>query len=104
MVFGAPTALHRRDQQEGVTGSTLELYKRLLNVRKEFGLGDGSLEWEKGLCTDSTLAYRNGSVLVVANFGTDSLNLPAGDLLATTQHDLSAEGMLEHDQVAWIKL
>jgi len=24
--------------------------------------------------------------------------------LATTQHDLTVEGVLEHDQVAWIRL
>ncbi len=95
---------YSRDQQEGVAGSTLELYKRLLKVRKELSLGDGSVEWDEDLCTDSTLAYKNGSVLVVANFGPDSLTLPAGEVLATTQHDLSAEGVLEHDQVAWIKL
>ena len=95
---------YSRDQQEGVAGSTLELYKRLLKVRKELSLGDGSLDWDKRLCSDSSLAYKNGSVLVVANFGPDSLTLPAGEVLATTQHNLSAEGMLEHDQVAWIKL
>ncbi len=95
---------YSRDQQEGVAGSTLELYKRLLRVRKEHSLGDGSVEWDEDLCTDSTLAYKNGSVLVVANFGPDSLTLPAGEVLATTQHDLSVEGVLEHDQVAWIKL
>ncbi|MEL0320200.1 MAG: glycoside hydrolase family 13 protein [Aquiluna sp.] len=95
---------YSRDQQESVAGSTLELYKRLLRVRKEHSLGDGSVEWDEDLCTDSTLAYKNGSVLVVANFGPDSLTLPAGEVLATTQHDLGAEGVLEHDQVAWIKL
>ncbi|PWL20836.1 MAG: alpha-amylase [Candidatus Aquiluna sp. XM-24bin5] len=95
---------YSRDQQEGVAGSTLELYKRLLKVRKELSLGDGSLDWDKRLCSDSTLAYKNGSVLVVANFGPDSLTLPAGEVLATTQPDLGVEGMLEHDQVAWIKL
>ncbi|MFM1995604.1 MAG: hypothetical protein RLZZ610_1121, partial [Actinomycetota bacterium] len=29
---------------------------------------------------------------------------PAGKLLVTTQHDLTIEGVLEHDQTAWIKL
>lgn len=95
---------YSRDQQEGVAGSTLELYKRLLSLRKKSRLGDGELVWHEELCTDTTLAYRNGDVLVVANFGPDSLALPAGEILATTQHDLSVEEVLEHDQVAWIKL
>ena len=95
---------YSRDRQQGVAGSTLELYKRLLSLRKSNALGDGNLEWVESLCTDSTLAYKNNSVLVVANFGPDSLALPEGELLVTTQHDLSIEGVLEHDQVAWIKL
>ena len=95
---------YSRDRQQGVAGSTLELYKRLLSLRKSNALGDGNLEWVQTLCTDFTLAYKNNSVLVVANFGPDSLALPEGELLVTTQHDLSIEGVLEHDQVAWIKL
>ena len=95
---------YSRDRQQGVAGSTLELYKRLLSLRKSNALGDGNLEWVESLCTDSTLAYKNNAVLVVANFGPDSLALPEGELLVTTQHDLSIEGVLEHDQVAWIKL
>ncbi|MGA0413950.1 MAG: glycoside hydrolase family 13 protein [Aquiluna sp.] len=95
---------YSRDRQQGVAGSTLELYKRLLSLRKSNALGDGNLAWVESLCTDSTLAYMNNSVLVVANFGLDSLALPEGELLVTTQHDLSIEGVLEHDQVAWIKL
>jgi alpha-glucosidase len=95
---------YSRDRQQGVAGSTLELYKRLLSLRKSNALGDGNLEWVESLCTDSTLAYKNNSVLVVANFGPDSLALPEGELLVTTQHDLNIEGVLEHDQVAWIKL
>ena len=95
---------YSRDRQQGVAGSTLELYKRLLSLRKSNALGDGNLEWVESLCTDSALAYKNNSVLVVVNFGPDSLALPEGELLVTTQHDLSIEGVLEHDQVAWIKL
>jgi alpha-glucosidase len=41
---------------------------------------------------------------VISNFGPDSVNVPAGELLVTTQHDLTVEGVLEHDQTAWIKL
>jgi len=95
---------YSRDRQQGVAGSTLELYKRLLSLRKSNALGDGTLEWVESLCTGSTLAYKNNSVLVVANFGPDSLALPEGEILVTTQHDLSIEGVLEHDQVAWIRL
>jgi len=87
-----------------VPGSTLELYKKLLKLRKQFGLGDGEMEWVTDFCSESTLAYKNNSVMVVANFGPEALALPAGEVLVTSQHDLTVEGVLEHDQVAWIKL
>ena len=94
---------YARNQQRGVAGSTLELYKRLLAVRKELDLGNGALTWHEDLCDEDTLAYENNGVLVVANFN-GTVSLPAGELLVTTQHDLTIEGVLEADQVAWIKL
>ncbi|MFM1995572.1 MAG: hypothetical protein RLZZ610_1089 [Actinomycetota bacterium] len=102
----APDSYKRyaRDEQEGVPGSTLELYKRLIKERKEFALGSGEFRFAPEYSSDSTLAYINNGVLVISNFGPDSVNVPAGKLLVTTQHDLTIEGVLEHDQTAWIKL
>ena len=94
---------YARDLQRGVAGSTLELYKRLLKLRREFDLGNGSLSWREELCDEGTLAYENNGILVLANFA-GTVALPKGELLVTTQHDLSIEGVLEADQVAWIKL
>jgi alpha-glucosidase len=102
----APASFKRyaRDAQEGVAGSTLELYKRLIKERKEFSLGSGEFRFAPEYSSDSTLGYINNGVLVISNFGPDSVNVPAGKLLVTTQHDLTVEGVLEHDQTAWIKL
>ena len=102
----APASFKRyaRDVQEGVAGSTLELYKRLIKERKEFALGSGEFRFAPEYSSDSTLSYINNGVLVISNFGPDSVNVPAGKLLVTTQHDLTVEGVLEHDQTAWIKL
>lgn len=94
---------YARSEQKGVAGSTLELYKQLLRIRKEFKMGLGELKWVEDLCDETTLVFDNSGVRVIANFG-GTLNLPAGELLVTTQHDLTVEGVLEHDQVAWIKL
>lgn len=94
---------YARSEQRGVAGSTLELYRRLLKIRKEFNMGLGNLKWVEELCDETTLAFDNSGVRVIANFG-GSVNLPSGELLATTQHDLTVEGVLEHDQVAWIRL
>jgi alpha-glucosidase len=94
---------YARSEQRGVAGSTLELYRQLLKIRKEFNMGLGSLRWVEELCDETTLAFDNSGVRVIANFG-GNLNLPSGELLVTTQHDLTIEGVLEHDQVAWIRL
>ena len=93
-----------RNLQEGVAGSTLELYKRLLKERKAFGMGAGEFRWAPEYQDKNTLAYINNGVLVIMNFGPDSVALPAGEVLVTTQHDLTAENEIEHDQVVWIKL
>jgi alpha-glucosidase len=95
---------YARDSQEGVPGSTLELYKRLIKERKAFALGSGEFRFAPEYSSKSTLAYINNGILVISNFGPDSVNVPAGVLLVTTQHDLTVEGVLEHDQTAWIKL
>jgi alpha-glucosidase len=97
-------ARYARDLQEGVAGSTLELYKRLLKVRKEMTMGAGEFRWAPEFQDENTLAYVNNGVLVLSNFAGDPVVLPAGELLATTQHDLLIEGELEHDQTVWIKL
>lgn len=93
-----------RNLQEGVPGSTLELYKRLLKERKTFGMGSGAFRWADDYQDKNTLAYINNNVLVLMNFGPEAVVLPAGEVLVTTQHDLTAEHELEHDQVVWIKL
>ncbi len=97
-------ARYARDLQEGVAGSTLELYKRLLKVRKEMTMGAGEFRWAPEFQDENTLAFINNGVLVLSNFSGDPVVLPAGELLATTQHDLLIEGELEHDQTVWIKL
>jgi alpha-glucosidase len=93
-----------RDKQEGVAGSTLEVYKRLIKERRAFGMGSGEFSWAEEYQDKNTLAYINNGVLVLTNFGPDPVIVPSGELLVTTQHDLSVEGELEHDQTAWIKL
>jgi alpha-glucosidase len=41
---------------------------------------------------------------VLSNFGKKAVVVPAGEILVTTQHDLTIEGELEQDQTVWIKL
>jgi alpha-glucosidase len=88
-----------RDSQQGVAGSTLELYRQALALRAEHGLGLGGLEWLKGY-DDEVIAYRNGPVIVIANLGTANVALPSGAVLLASV-DVS-NGILPSDSTAWI--
>lgn len=95
---------YARSEQEGIAGSTLELYKQLLKTRKANDMGNGEFRWAHEFMDESTLAYINNGILVLSNFKGDPVVIPAGEILATTQHDLTIEGELEHDNTVWIKL
>ncbi len=89
-----------RDQQRGVAGSTLSMYRDALALRREHGLPSGSLEWLSGYPAE-VVAFRNGDVVVVANTGTEPVELPAGDvLLSSTALDDHA---LPADTTAWLR-
>lgn len=79
------------DVQVDDPASTLTLYRSLLAERRERGLGAGHLEWldEYG---DDVVAFRNGSLLVVANLGDGPVDLPAGEVLI-------ASGPLDGDRL-----
>jgi alpha-glucosidase len=94
---------YARSSQEGKHGSTLELYKSLLALRKDNELGHGALEWKNDLVPAGAFAYKNCAVLVVVNFTNQPFTLPDGELLITTQLGLETKGELAADQVAWIK-
>ena len=95
---------YSRDQQEGVAGSTLELYKQALRLRSELKLGEGSFEWAAEFVTDASLGFRNGDVLVVHNFGHAPIKLPTGEVLASSLHGMSSGQDLVADQTVWLKL
>ena len=62
------------DRQRGVDGSTLELYRSLLRLRRRHRLGEGSMRWssEHG----DVLEFSNGDVTVICNLGADLVPLP----------------------------
>lgn len=80
----ADWALYARDAQEGETGSTLEMYRSALAARAQHALGSGELDWVTGYPSD-VLAFRNGDVTVLANVGSASIPLPAGNLLMSSE-------------------
>jgi alpha-glucosidase len=85
--------------QQGVEGSTLELYRRALTLRADHELGLGSLTWSEDF-GDEVVAFRNGDVTVIANLGAAAVELPAGEvLLASGPLDGRA---LPSDTTVWI--
>ncbi len=88
-----------RDVQEGKAGSTLELYRLALTLRSTHGLGAGSVEWMTDLPAE-VLAFRNGSITVVVNFGDEAVELPEGDVILTSG-DLSS-ATLAPDTAVWM--
>lgn len=92
------------DQQAGVDGSTLELYRTLLRLRREFALGNGSIE-EVDAPAD-VLVYRVTSgarvVLVVLNLG-EPVTLPAdARLLVASEPGIT--GTLPTDTAVWLEV
>jgi len=94
---------YARDVQEGVSGSTLELYKKLIAERKKLALGSGEFRWAPEYSSANSLAYVNNGVLVLSNFGPELITVPAGEVIVSTQSSLTAGGQLEANQSTWIK-
>lgn len=104
-------ARYALDVQRGTPGSTYEVYRSALRLRREFRLGSGSLAWVDGLpagthCT--VLAFVNRDILVVTNFGPDMLRLPADLELVHASQDLPVADddavLLPADSTVWARL
>ena len=95
------------DRQEGVPGSTLELYRHLLGLRRGFALGSGSLEWLVDYAdVPDVVAYRSiGSdrtdVSVLVNLGSAPVALPAGARVLVASGELAADGAVPTDTAVW---
>jgi len=96
------------DQQVGRDGSTLELYRSLLSVRREHRLGEGSLRWlEEYAGQPDVVAFANervdgGSVAVVTNLGAAPVSLPLGTVLLSSV-ELEADGVVPTDTTVWVR-
>ena len=89
---------YARDTQRGVEGSTLELYRSAIALRRELGLGSASLQWLPA--DEHVLAFRSAGITVLANAGTTSVPLPAGAVLLASA---PVDGMLPPDTTVWLR-
>jgi alpha-glucosidase len=93
------------DRQTGVPGTTLELYRELLAVRREHGLGAGSLSWLAGY-PQEVVAFVNEPaagerVLVLTNLG-PPVAVPAGAQILVSSGPLTPTGLLPTDTTVWL--
>jgi len=85
------------ERQRGVPGSTYEMYRAALRLRREHRLGSGTLAWHDA----GELAFGNGGVLVVTNFGPDPMPAPPEVLLASGK--LTDDGRIPPDTTVWAR-
>ena len=91
---------YARDEQTGVTGSTLELYRLALRLRSEIGLGTSDIVWLDDY-SDEVVAFRSKGVTVLANLGEVAVELPLGDVLLST---MSLDGpALPPNAAVWLR-
>ncbi|WP_294181943.1 glycoside hydrolase family 13 protein [uncultured Schumannella sp.] len=89
-----------RDQQRGVEGSTLELYRAALAARRRFDLGRTGLTWLPDFPAE-VLAFRAGGLTVITNLGEHPVSLPAGRVLVASTE--LADGRLPADATVWLE-
>ncbi|SCG37693.1 alpha-glucosidase [Micromonospora echinaurantiaca] len=89
------------DRQRGVTGSTYELYRSALRLRRAHGLGRGPLTWLAS--GDEVLSFRTGELTVLTNFGAAPVPLPAGGELLLASAPLTEDGAVPTDVTVWVR-
>ncbi|HEU4421134.1 MAG TPA: glycoside hydrolase family 13 protein [Pilimelia sp.] len=90
------------DRQRGVAGSTYEMYRTALRLRRELNLGGGDLAWEPA--SDDVLALRNGELYVLTNFGAEPAALPDGARVIHSSAALPDPGRVPQDVTVWARL
>jgi alpha-glucosidase len=75
----------------------------MLALRRELGLGSGSLAWAEDWCSGSSLAYVNGATLVIMNLNHEPLDLPAGLILLRSAEPTPGHFLASGDS-AWLRI
>ncbi|WP_305789164.1 glycoside hydrolase family 13 protein [Symbioplanes lichenis] len=97
----ATWAEYALDRQRDVPGSTYELYRTALRLRKQHDLGLGALTWVDG--GDDVLAFRNGDLLVWTNYGATPTALPGNKGVLVSSEPLDEDGRVPQDVTVWAR-
>lgn len=87
------------DLQHGDSQSTLELYRQLLKLRRDYELGNGTLTWLPS--APGVLLFENGPIRIVINFTDLSTALPDGQVLISSVP--IDQNYLPANAAAWLK-
>lgn len=88
------------EAQTGVEGSTLELYRTALGLRRGF-TGNEQLDWFDSGRDDVLHFTRPGGLRVVSNFGTTPAPLPPGEVLLASGP--LGDGELPGETTVWLR-
>ena len=93
-------------RQLGVRGSSLELYRTLLRIRRDLDLGVGELTWES--LGEDVVAFRvtgqdGAGVRVISNLGAEPVPVPQGADVLVVSSALTA-GTVPTDTTIWLRL
>ncbi|MFP3712722.1 glycoside hydrolase family 13 protein [Puerhibacterium sp. TATVAM-FAB25] len=98
-------ARYAADAQDGVEGSTLEMYRAALRLRRERRLGAGGLEWvdaQPDVVAFRTVDADGRGTAVVANLGATPVPLPAGARVLLASGPLGDDGTVPADTTVWL--
>ena len=93
------------DRQVGVKGSTLELYRTLLRLRRDLNLGHGTITVPEQPDPSLLVIHRvvgGDDLSVMTNFGELPVDLPAGKDILVASGQL-IDGMLPQDTTVWLR-
>jgi alpha-glucosidase len=86
------------DRQRDVAGSTYELYRAALRLRREHRVGR-DLTWLDAPA--EVLAFRAGELLVLTNFADRPAELPVGSRVLLSSEPLDGDGRVPTDVTVW---
>ncbi|WP_022882822.1 glycoside hydrolase family 13 protein [Gryllotalpicola ginsengisoli] len=89
------------DRQDGVPGSTLELYRSALVARRELDLGGGSLTWRQS--PEGVLDFDNGEVRVVLNTTEEPAAVGEASVIVESVPGAYADGTLAPNAAVWLR-